>query len=525
MVQMTSPDLAALLPFAQGLPDDANEALRLRVPLDRLPEACALAAGAGYPRLMTMVGTDDRATTGGYGLHYLLHGPAGLLALEAEVPASSPVFPSVTPVLPAAHWYEREVHDLLGLRPEGHPHPERLVLHEGWPAGVHPLRKDFDPSAPVPVVADAPPPRFHHLHGDGIVEIPVGPIHAGVIEPGHFRFAAVGELVLHLEARLFYTHRGVEKLAEGRPAGAVLPLAERLCGVCAASHAVSYCQAVEAVAGVAPPPRAQALRVLVLELERLYNHVGDLGNMCAGTGFMVGSMRGGRLRDLLQQLNERLTGSRYLRNICTPGGMRRDLDAAARNDALRTLESIEQQFVPYVELLLNTESFTERMKRTGLLPKQAALDLGAVGVAARASGVNLDARRDLPYAAYPDLRLAVAAETGGDVEARFLVRFVEALTSFRLCREVLEGLPGGPLVAPLPPLPPNATGLGVTESPRGENVHWLRTDAAGRVDRWRVRSASFPNWPIVPLTVPGNMVPDFPLINKSFELCYSCLDR
>src|SRR5205814_1834336 len=170
-----------------------------------------------------------------------------------------------TPVLTAAHWYEREVHDLLGLVPEGHPDPRRLVLHENWPAGRYPLRKDADPTAPVPVV-ERPMEPFHRLRGDGIVEIPVGPIHAGVIEPGHFRFAAVGELLLHLEARLFYTHRGIEKVAEGKPAARVLQIAERTCAACACSHAVSYCQAVEAIAGVELPPRAAALRTIFLEL-------------------------------------------------------------------------------------------------------------------------------------------------------------------------------------------------------------------------------------------------------------------
>ncbi len=524
MVTTPAANLAALLPYAQRFNPDATASERVLVPLARLAEACATVVQQGPARLVTMVGLDDRAAAGGFRLVYLFRGLSDSLSVEAEVPAANPVFPSVAAEVPAAQWYEREVHDLLGLRPEGHPHPQPLVLHENWPPGVYPLRKDFDPATAV-TVTGAPAARFHHLHGDGIVEIPVGPIHAGVIEPGHFRFAAVGELVLHLEARLFYTHRGMEKLAEGRNPRQVLPLAERLCGVCAASHAVSFCQAVEAVAGVAIPPRAAALRTLFMELERLYNHLGDLGNMCAGTGFMVGSMRGSLLKELLQQLNERLTGSRFLRNVCAVGGVRRDLDAVAVRDAAQTLTDVERRFTDFVSLLLGTESFIERMKGTGILPRQAAVDLGAVGIAARASGVAADARLEAPHAWYGHLHVPVAGETGGDVEARFLVRLAEAMTSFRLAQEVLAGLPGGPLTSPVPELPPHRAGVGVTESPRGENVHWLRTGPGGIIDRWRVRSASYPNWPVVTVTVPGNMVPDFPLINKSFELCYSCLDR
>jgi Ni,Fe-hydrogenase III large subunit len=434
------------------------------------------------------------------------------------------VFPSVTPVLPAAHWYEREVQDLLGLVPEGHPDPRRLVLHEAWPAGVFPLRKDFDSLAEV-ASGDDPMAPMYRLRGDGIVEIPVGPIHAGVIEPGHFRFAAVGEVVLHLEARLFYTHRGVEKVAEGKPAERVLQIAERTCGVCACSHAVTYCQAIEALADVAAPARALALRTIYLELERLYNHVGDLGNICAGVGFAVGASQGARLKETLQRLNERLTGSRFLRGVCRLGGVRRDLDGAARRDLLMTLAVVEPDVRRFVELLEVTDPFQERLRETGLLATDVARALGAVGVAARASGIDRDARRDHPHAAYGKLSVPVAVERGGDVRARLRVRISETLAAFELLHQLEASLPDGPLIAPVGPLPPYRSALGVTESPRGENIHWVRTGPEGTIDRYRIRSASYCNWPVVPTTVPGNMVPDFPLINKSFELCYSCLDR
>ena len=494
------------------------------VPLNRLVETCVALASERGARLATMVGYDDRARSGAFRLAYVFDVGGSYASVESEVDPSRPVFPSLTPHLPAAHWYEREVRDLLGIEPEGHPDPRRLVLHDDWPAGVYPLRKDSDPSVPVPRVA-GPPHRFHHLHGEGIVEIPVGPIHAGVIEPGHFRFAAVGEMVLHLETRLFYSHRGIEKLAEGKRFDHVLQIAERVCGACSLSHAASYCQAIESIAGAELPERAAYLRSFFLELERLYNHVGDLGNMCAGVGFAVGASQGGRLKESLQRLNERLMGSRFLRGAFRVGGVRRDLDASARREAAETLRAIEAEVREFADLFLTKDSFDDRMRRTGVAPKAACRDLGAVGVAARASGLDLDARRDHPYAAYRPNEIVVPTRTAGDVRARGEVRFEEAFASFALARRFLAEMPNGPLWTLVEGLPAWRIGIGVSESPRGENVHWVRTGPGGTIDRWRVRSASYTNWPIVALSVPGNIVPDFPLINKSFELCYSCLDR
>ncbi|MDQ6905305.1 MAG: NADH-quinone oxidoreductase subunit C [Chloroflexota bacterium] len=499
--------------------------VRAVVPLASLVAACVAVYDTIDAPLATMVGLDDRANTGVFRLIYVFGAEGQWVSIETAVDPAHPHFPAVTPHLPAAHWYEREVKDMLGLMPDNHPDPRRLVLHDDWPEGVHPLRKDFDPAVAVPH-SDEYHHRFHHLHGDGIIETPVGPIHAGVIEPGHFRFAAVGEVVLHLETRLFYTHRGIEKLAEGKTAAQVLQIAERICGACALSHAVAYCQAIETIADATIPPRAVALRTLLLELERLYNHFGDLGNLCSGTGFAVGTSQGAWLKEECQRLNERLVGHRFLRGVCRIGGVRRDLDAAAVADARATLRRLFPACQRFRDLFFGTDSFIERMTNTGIVPLQAAIDLGAVGVAARASGITCDARVDHPYAGYADLRVPIATRTVGDVKARAEVRFDEAFTSFRLVEELLDALPGGPLAAPVDDnVLPNRTALSAVESPRGEDIHWVRTDGAGRIDRYRIRSASFCNWPIVALSVPGNMVPDFPLINKSFELCYACLDR
>lgn len=514
---------AALGGLPLAMPTFPGE-VRVEVPPGRLVATVAAIGAALEAPLSTMVGCDDRARTGAFRLIYVFGPPGGWVTVETAIDPADPRFPSVTPALAAAHWYEREVQDLLGLTAVGHPDPRPLVLHDDWPTGVYPLRKDFDPATAVPRVprADHRPPR---LRGEGLIEIPVGPIHAGIIEPAHFRIAAVGEVVLHIDARLFYTHRGLEKLAEGKTADQALQIAERISGVCALSHAVSYCQAIESLAEVAIPPRAAAIRTLCLELERLYNHLGDLGNMCAGTGFAVGTSQGAWLKEELQRLNERLFGHRFLRGVCRVGGVRRDLDRAAVSDALDTLQRLYAPYQRFVELFTTTDSFTERMQRTGIVPAQAARDLGAVGVPARASGLDIDSRRDHPHAAYPGLRVPVVVKTAGDARARADVRIDEAFDSFRLARQLLTDLPAGPLAVPVGAIPPDRTALGVTESPQGENIHWVRTDAEGHIDRYRIRAAAYCNWPIVALAVPGNMVPDFPLINKSFELSYACCDR
>jgi Ni,Fe-hydrogenase III large subunit/Ni,Fe-hydrogenase III component G len=524
---LTQPPAGSQLRSLPGLAESPlagnGRFLSLQVDRARLPAAAIAARDLGGS-LMTMVATDDRGTDDGFGLRYIFSLPSDqILTVQAIVPAGDPCFPSVTPHLAAAHWYEREARDMFGIVPLGHPDPRRLVLHDDWPHGYHPLRKDVDGRVAPPPAAERPWP-FQVIKGEGISEVPVGPIHAGIIEPGHFRFSVVGERVVHLEARLFYVHRGIEKLCEGMDVLRALEVVERICGVCTLSHSLAFCQAVETVAGVVAPPRGVALRTALLELERLYNHVGDTGNLCAGVSLAAGAMTGARIKDDLQSLAERLTGSRYLRGIACPGGLRHDFSGEALADFAATVARAARDAAALERLLLGTDSFMRRLYGTGALPRQAALDLGAVGVAARASGVARDIRLAHPFAAYGAYPPALCTEPGGDVHARFRVRLRELQESARLIDALLTNLPGG-AVRESHPDPVAGSALGWTESPRGEHVHWLRLGPDGRLDRLRVRAASYCNWPVVPLTVPGNMVPDFPLINKSFELCYSCLDR
>jgi len=520
--------IRSLFPHETPRAEAEASVVRLTVPLAKLVETCATVAGEPGARLMVMTGTDERANGEGFGLYYVfaLDADGSYVSVETMVDPLHPSFPSVTPAVPAAHWYEREVKDLLGLDPQGHPDPRRLVLHDDWPRGLHPLRKDF--------ALTTRPPRVGHpsgpitgVRGDGVMEVPVGPIHAGIIEPGHFRFGAVGELVLQLEARLFYTHRGIEKAAEGRSVQRVLHLAERICGTCSLSHAVAFSQAIERLVEVTPPRRAALVRGVLLELERLYNHVGDLANLCAGASVQLGVHQGGVLKERLQELNARVGGHRFLFGVSEPGGVRVDLTRDAVADLRRTLAPLEVELRSYVDALLETESFLERLTATGVLATDIAAELGAVGVTARASGVVRDVRATHPYAPYTAGLVTPVVRRQGDVRARFLVRVEEAFASFRLIDGFLDELgavEAGALTVAIPPLPPRRWAMGVVESPRGENVHWVMTDAHGAIARYRVRSASY-NWALVPFAVPGNMLPDFPLINKSFELCYACLDR
>jgi Ni,Fe-hydrogenase III large subunit/Ni,Fe-hydrogenase III component G len=500
---------------------------------DDLPAAAAVLVGHAMT-LATVVATDDSATPDGHlNVRYVFEpaasgGPDRFVTLLIAVHPGRAEVPSLTTAIPAANWHEREMRDLFGIVPIGHPDPRPLVVHDGWPRGVFPLRKAFDGSQRVPV---EPASEFPHLvaEGEGVFEIPVGPIHAGIIEPGHFRFSSVGETVLHLDARLFYTHRGLEKRMEGLSPLDAFYVAERICGVCSVAHGLGYCEAVEQIASVEVPPRARLIRSIALELERLYNHAGDIGNMCAGAAFHYGTATGMRLKERLQQMNEQLAGNRFLRGLVVPGGARLDLS----DDLLRVLGAIVQETLAGLDHLMGrieaNPSIVDRLDDTGVLHHQAALDLAVTGVAARASGVDRDARRDHPHGAFvgptpPDLHVVTASE--GDAMARMTVRALEARESIRLVGEFVRQLEPGPLHnAVEEPLPAGRIGISAIESARGEAVHWLRTDADGRVERYHLRSPSYQNWPAVALAAETAIVPDFPLVNKSFELCYSCTDR
>ncbi|MGK2851784.1 MAG: NADH-quinone oxidoreductase subunit C [Candidatus Limnocylindrales bacterium] len=494
------------------------------VPRADLAETVArfIALGARYEML---VGLDERSVGGtGLAIEVALAGPHGPVRFRAQLPLDDPSYPSLARLVPAAHWDEREVKDLFGIVPTGIPDPRRLVLHERYPSGYHPLRKDIDAHVPPPL-GDRHYVPFE-ADGEGVYQLPVGPIHAGVIEPGHFRFSAVGERVLHVDARLFFAHRGIEKLVEGRSFEAALPVIERACGVCTVTHALAYAMAVEALTGTQVPERARWGRVVLAELERLYNHVGDLGNICAGVGFQPGVARLGLLKEHLLRLGDGIAGHRYLMGVAAPGGLRLDLDPHGLAALGAELDPVSHGLAAAVRMVIRSDGVMSRLRGTGLVPTALARALGATGVAARASGIGDDLRRDAPYGAYADLAVDPVVANAGDVAARFHVRAQEAQHSIHLLRQALAALPPGPVRASLAEAAtPGDVAVAGVEGPRGVSRIWLRAGTSGTVDRLRLRSASFANWPVVAAAVPGDLVPDFPLINKSFELCYACTDR
>ncbi len=489
--------------------------------------ANAISKGGKLP-LHAMFANDERSINGNFCIYIVFSGgaPGEFSLIKGWIAEGQPLeFPSLTPLLPAAAWYEREIYDLFGLKPIGHPDLRPLVLHDNWPQGCYPMRKDF---AKIPKEKGQNQTNYRpHVHGEGLFEVPVGPIHAGIIEPGHFRFSQAGENVIHLDPTLFFTHRGIEKSLEGLTSEQAVFRVERTCGACSASHALSFSQAVESATATSVPERALYLRVLTAELERLYNHIGDVGNLCAGVGFAVGTSQGARQKELLMRFNEELTGNRFLRGMIVPGGVMFDLPGDLSRQASSLIHALEQDFGELVEILAESAAIQDRFRRTGILPRQAAADLGVVGPAARASGMDIDVRRDHPYAAYEQLIFKIPVRSHGDVEDRLWLRIAEVRESCSIIKQVLTALAEkkGSIRGELEPAPAWASGLGWSESARGANFHWILFDANQKIYRYFIRSASYPNWPALAVAVPGNIIPDFPLINKSFELCYACLDR
>ncbi len=496
-----------------------------QVELDRLPTLADRAAAAGL-RLASLFATDEGPVQG-CAIHHLWASaePAGFVRLWALVARDAHRFPSIAARHPVANWFEREIMDYFGPVPDGHPNPNHVALHDDWPEGAWALRKDFDEHQPVPRVGGQFRP-YRPVTGEGVFHLPVGPVHAGIIEPGHFRFGVAGEPVLYLQLRLFYVHKGIEKRFERLPWRHGLFLAESISGDTAVGHALAYAHAIERLAGVEPPLRGRQLRVVLLELERVYNHVADIGAIATDVAFTVPASRAQALREQLVRIQERLFGSRLLRGTVALGGVKCELTVGRRKELLLHLERLEREFDDLVTLLIDSGTFTDRVDGTGILETQVARDLGVVGIVGRASGLDHDLRRDQPHDAYAGLRFAVPVEEGGDVRARLMVRAREVEQSLSILRQVLEGLAEGPVETRLPEaLPAGASALGWAEGWRGECLHWVRTDSQGRLDRVKVTDPSFKNWPAIVRAVPGNIVPDFPVINKSFNLSYSGNDR
>ncbi len=448
-------------------------------------------------------------------VYLLVTGPPDTrIELHVRVPTDRPALPSLADVSFPASRFEREMHDLFGIQPVGHPRPARLVLHQHWPDGWYPMRAD---AGPAPEFGDESEPYpFLTVEGPGVYEIPVGPVHAGLIEPGHFRFSVVGETILAMKARLWFVHKGIERLFQGRDVAAGVELAERISGDSAVGHTLAYSLAVEDASGAVLTRRAQVLRAVLLEMERLYNHVADVGALCNDVAFGVAHAHALRIREQLLRLNAAVTGHRLLRGGIFPGGARvRELPSVA------ALEAIQTDFHDIVDIALANSTVVDRFTGTGVLTAEQAAEIGTLGYVARASGLADDARHAHPFAdLYRGLEIPV--RHAGDVLARFSVRVSEFDASIALLRELLNQ-PVGDLGSehPIDPAAPPGHGVGLVEGWRGTIAHRVELARDGTLGRVKIVDPSFFNWPALPVALADTIVPDFPLTNKSFNLSYA----
>ncbi len=476
-------------------------------------------------RLVTVFAEDRRSTEGVFFNYYVFEqkGNGQYLLVRAPVRADSLEFPSLSAELPSANWQEREIQDWFGLKAVGHPNPRRVALHDNWP-DVYPLRKDFPLDTVLP-----PFEGERHIYrpalGEGVFQVPVGPVHAGTIEPGHFNFAVAGEPILYLQLRMFYTHKGTEKLFETLPIHKAVFLAESISGDSSFSHGTAFCQAIERAARLEVPLRALVMRTILLELERICNHVADIGAIATDVGFVIANSHASRLKETLVTLNEQLTGSRLLRSMTCIGGVRRGWDSGQIDTLRTTVDSFAREFQDLVNLIESSESTRDRLEQTGILRAEKAKDLGIVGVAGRASGNDLDVRRDHPYAAYPRYSFRVPVFQTGDVWHRMQVRIDEVGESISIVRKATEESLQGEFLVPVPAIPSDRCALSAVEGWRGEIIHWIRTGPDNHLQRCKIKDPSLNNWPALVEAVQGNIIADFPVINKSFNLSYSGTDR
>lgn len=471
-------------------------------------------------RLLALWGCDERAQDNGFTLQVALVNATGLVCLCVNLAAEAPDYPDISQIFPAANRMQRALYDLLGIVALGSHDQRKWLRHAAWHSGRFPLRKDFN--AETIGAAESDNYDFVRVEGQGVHEIPVGPVHAGIIEPGHFRFSIVGEKVLRLEERLGYTHKGSEKLFENNELQKCAKLAGRMSGDSSVAYAWAYAMAAESIANLTPPDRALWLRALFLERERVANHLGDLGYLGNDVAFSFGFAQFWILKEQMLRTNAMLFGHRYLMDCIIPGGISVDLTLEGKQTIEQECAHLEQQVKILRGIYEEHAGVQDRFIGTGRVDPKLAAHLGLCGLAGRASSQAWDARVQFPCAPYDQLDVQMAISRNGDVAARVIVRFDELIESLRLQRKILVNLLGKEaLVYPLEQLPPNGFGVGMVEGWRGEVFVAIHTDAAGKLTRVHPHDPSWQNWPVLEHAIMGNIVSDFPLINKSFNLSYS----
>lgn len=441
--------------------------------------------------------------------------------IRTEINSAQPEIDSLATVYPAANRLERHAHDMFGIIFAGHPNLTRWTRHKAWHKNEFPLRKDFvfkTDTQETPPDNDYP---FVRIEGSGVCEVPVGPVHAGIIEPGHFRFHIAGEDILNLEERLGYVHKGIEKIAEGRDINGLLRLAGRVSGDSTVAHAWAACMACEAAAKIEVPARALFMRAIMAERERIANHLGDIGAICNDVGFAFAYYQFGRLRELWQRLNLEIFGHRFMMDCIIFGGVKLDLSKLKIKAMHRQIAEFKEEAAELFTIIDRNDSLQDRLKTTGILKHDLAKKIGALGYVGRASGCSYDARQKLGYAPYDQINITVPVFMAGDVAARLKVRAKEILVALNALEELLAKLPLGAVSAEKNILPVNAEGLGIVEGWRGEILTYVGFDGNGKVSRFFPRDPSWCNWPALELLIQNNIIPDFPVCNKSVNGSYA----
>jgi Ni,Fe-hydrogenase III large subunit/Ni,Fe-hydrogenase III component G len=497
----------------------ATPAWQARIERDRLREIC-IAAAARDARLVALWGSDERDRDGGFALHLTLATDGAMLWLSVPLPGAAPEYPDLADIFLCATRMQRATRDLLGIAAKA-ADQRPWLRHAAWPAEAFPLRRDFPLARTYPNGIDDYP--FVAVAGDGVHEIPVGPVHAGTIEPGHFRFSIVGEKVLRLEERLGYKHKAIDKRFEGCDLMSGARLAGRISGDSTVAYAWAYAMAVEGAARIAPPPRALWLRATALERERVANHLGDLGYLGNDGGLAFGLAQFMRLKEDVLRLNAELFGHRYAMDFVIPGGVARNIGRHGCDQLVEQCDALEREVRTLKDIYDDHAGLQDRFLTCGRLEPELARRLGVLGLAARASGQTFDLRVRPAFEPYDRLGVEAKVRTEGDVAARVALRFEEIFESLRLTRILAADLPLGEIAAPFETLSGRTCGLGRVEGWRGESMVALEADA-GIIRRCHAHDPSWQNWPALEHAIIGNIVPDFPLINKSFNLSYSGQD-
>ncbi len=503
------------------------DTLWVRVSRKQIRAAVETAVHNMGARFLISAGTDLRERGDGYGIVHLfsLDRDGLFLALECLVPEWEEEVDSITPIVPGADWSERECRDVIGVEPQGHPDPRRLLLPDDWPEGVFPLRRDFDYNERPPAVEGSRPPLKEHPAGTTV--IPMGPFFPSLEEPSYWRIFVEGETVVDCDYRGFYNHRGIEKLGDSVLSWDRIPyVAERICGICGFIHSTCYCQAAEKAAGVHPPRRAEYIRTLMLELERIHSHLLWLGIAGHIIGFDTILMQSWRIREPIMWLTEEISGNRKTYGMNVVGGVRRDITPAQMPGIRDAVTKVEEEVLAVKRAIVGDTTLLARTRDVGILSRKSAQDICVVGPPARASGVPIDARLDHPYAAYDDIPPTLCTQGAGDTWARVLVRVDEVVDAVRIIRECLDRIPDGPVLTEMAgEYPDGRIGISVVEAPRGEAVHFVMTGGVNRPYRWRVRAPTFPNLQAMPVMIRGQNLADVPITLGSLDPCFSCTER